>query len=431
MSSPSRRILVLTSIYPGEATPKGFTPVVHYFVKEWVEMGYDVRVIHAATYFPKVYYMSPQWLRRKVQDKYGIALPDVQRSEDMEYEYEGVRVKRIAMKKLIPMSGYSEKTLTRACETTYRYIEANGFQPDVIISHWVNPQLKLMSYLKENTGAFTTMVLHETGAKIKTDYKDWRKLYDDVDVWGYRSLTIKERFEANFGVPRFSFRCFSGIPASFCEGSPVKDGSFHDRYVQVGILMDRKYPHKTIEGVSEACKGRIFTLEMVGDGGMMEALRQQVAEAGLQGKVSLCGRVSRNEVVEKLDKADVFILISRLEVFGLVYIEAMARGCIVVASRCEGMEGIIEDGVNGFFCEAGNSEELANVVRRIQSLSDEQRATISANAQATARQLTDKKVAKDYIDTVLKYRDLNLDESGKNAGPIYHAMSVLGGGKTL
>ncbi len=101
MSSPSRRILVLTSIYPGEATPKGFTPVVHYFVKEWVEMGYDVRVIYAATYFPKVYYMFPQWLRRKVQDKYGIALPDVQRSEDMEYEYEGVRVKRIAMKKLI------------------------------------------------------------------------------------------------------------------------------------------------------------------------------------------------------------------------------------------------------------------------------------------------------------------------------------------
>ena len=38
-----KKILMITSVYPGEGTPKSFTPVVHYFTKEWVKMGYDVR----------------------------------------------------------------------------------------------------------------------------------------------------------------------------------------------------------------------------------------------------------------------------------------------------------------------------------------------------------------------------------------------------
>lgn len=427
MKNDNKRILVLTSVYPGPATPKGYTPVVHYFTKEWVDLGFDVRVIYASTYFPKIYYMAPQWLRRKVQDRIGIALPDIQRSEDLEYDYENVKVKRIAIKKFVPMAGFSERELLRACRKAHDYICEQDFQPDVIISHWVNPQMKLMSYLKKKTGAFTTMVLHETGHSIKKDYKDWRMLYDDVDAWGYRSLSIKEQFENAFGVPRFSFRCFSGIPASFCEGAPVKDGSFHNRYVQVGILMDRKYPHKTIEGVVRAYRGQDFKLELVGDGGMMESLKTQVLEAGLQNKVHLCGRIQREKVVEKMDNADVFILISREEVFGLVYIEAMARGCIVIASRGEGMEGIIEDGVNGFFCDAGNSEELESVINKIRSMNNLERADISAKAKETALMLTDKKVAKDYIDTVLQYKKAR-DESELKS-PIYHAMAVIGGGQ--
>ena len=41
-------------------------------------------------------------------------------------------------------------------------------------------------------------------------------------------------------------------------------------------------------------------------------------------------------------------MISQGEAFGLVYLEAMARGCITIASRGEGFDGIIKDGINGF-----------------------------------------------------------------------------------
>lgn len=421
------KILVLTSVYPGGVTPKGYTPVVHYFVKEWVELGYDVRVIYAATYFPSIYYKAPKWFRTIVQNRIGIALPDVQHSEDMSYEYESVKVRRLAMKKLVPMAGYSNRVLEEASEKAWAFLKAENFHPDIIISHWVNPQLALMSFLKEKTGATTALVLHESGVEMKKDYQDWRKLYDDVDIWGYRSLAIKEKFEAAFGIPQLSFRCFSGIPISYCEGAPVKDGTMHNRFVQVGILMDRKYPHKAIDGVAKACQNEDFSFAIVGDGGMFGQLKTKIEQDGLNGKVQLCGRIPREEVVKKLDEADVFILISRNEVFGLVYIEAMARGCIVVAARGEGMDGIIIDGENGFFCNAGDSDELSEVIKRIKGLTNSERAEIIQNAQATARQLTDKKVAKDYIETVLELKDKAEEDDAIN--PFYHEMMLVGGGK--
>ena len=55
-------------------------------------------------------------------------------------------------------------------------------------------------------------------------------------------------------------------------------------------------------------------------------------------------------------------MISKEETFGLVYLEAMSMGCITIASKNEGMEGIIIDGENGFLCTAGDDDELASII---------------------------------------------------------------------
>ena len=98
--------------------------------------------------------------------------------------------------------------------------------------------------------------------------------------------------------------------------------------------------------------------------------------------------------------SDVFIMISKDEVFGLVYLEAMARGCITIASKNEGMEGIIIDGYNGFLCEAGNHDELCKIIRIINDLPKEKINEISQNAINTARKYTDEAVAAQYINNV-------------------------------
>ena len=115
------------------------------------------------------------------------------------------------------------------------------------------------------------------------------------------------------------------------------------------------------------------------------------------GKLCFTGRIPREEVIVHLKESDVFIMISKGEIFGLVYLEAMALGCIVIASRNEGVDGIVEDGTNGFLCDAGNAEELTSVIKRIRQLSPDVLKEISKNAKQTADYYSDSNVATRYL----------------------------------
>ena len=93
-------------------------------------------------------------------------------------------------------------------------------------------------------------------------------------------------------------------------------------------------------------------------------------------------------------------MISRGEAFGLVYLEAMARGCITIASKDEGFDGVIQDGKNGFLCKAGDSEELALILDKIKQMPKEELNAISHAAIETAHELTDEKVAEVYLNSI-------------------------------
>lgn len=386
-------------------------------------MGYDVRVIHTCTYFPSLFYWAPAWVRKMIQNRIGIALPETRLNQELEYEHEGVKVYRIPMKKFMPMSNYSEGVLKKACDKAEQYVKKERFKPVHIISHWLNPQLVLMSHLKAVTGATTTMVLHGVSPGMDKLFKDWKRLKQDVDIWGYRAEKSREDFESICGYPQYTFRCFSGIPEYYTKDVPQRNGSFHNRFIQVGMLIERKFTDKTIEAISSVYGDSDYILNIVGEGSMRASLEKQISEIGAWEKVNLMGRLPRMDIIPILDKSDVFVLISKKEVFGLVYIEAMARGCIVIASRDEGMEGVIEHGVNGFLCEAGNAEELINIIRQIRSLSEKERKRISEAAIQTSLKLTDVVVAKDYIETVVRFGKI-IKESRKEKNE-YHKMKYI------
>ena len=116
----------------------------------------------------------------------------------------------------------------------------------------------------------------------------------------------------------------------------------------------------------------------------------------------MLGKIPRDEITAQYDKAQCMIMISKGEAYGLVYLEAMARGCITIASRGEGFDGVIIDGVNGFLCAPGDYQELVGIIERINLLSVEEKNCISKNAIETAKRLTDYNVAKMYIDDILK-----------------------------
>ena len=115
----------------------------------------------------------------------------------------------------------------------------------------------------------------------------------------------------------------------------------------------------------------------------------------------MLGKLSRDDVQAKMVTTDVFIMVSKPEAFGLVYVEAMSKGCITIGTIGQGIDGVIQHGNNGFLCEARNIEALKDILIGINQMSYNDKLNLANNAIKTASLLTDKKVASDYLNMII------------------------------
>jgi len=393
-------------MYPNPLRPG--TPVCHYFAREWKKMGYDIMVIHFRAMFPAFYTIAAKCFPGLAKKVVGNHVEMDTNMNVVIFEKEGIPVYSIPIYKYVPHGRYCKKEINKKIKEIEAILSEKCFNPDAIVGHFYNPQLEIVAGLKKvYPFAKTCVSLHEEGPVVKALLGDrCKEVLDDIDIIGFRSVPIKKSFEEIYGVKHKSLLCWSGTPEFFLDKTPQKERSFTDgplhNFLYVGQTIKRKFPKQTVEGVHKAMGDDDFTLTYVGshDLGYPETF-EYIESNHLSNKVIFTGKIPREEILRYYDSSDCFILISMGEVFGLVYLEAMSRGCITIASHNEGMEGIIEHGVNGFLCEAGNADELASIIRHINSLSAEEKRKISDRARSKAAELSDYNVAKDYIDAVL------------------------------
>jgi len=114
---------------------------------------------------------------------------------------------------------------------------------------------------------------------------------------------------------------------------------------------------------------------VVGQGPQRSLIKREIARLDLQEKVSLLGRVDEKALQALYDAADIVVLPNipvkgDVEGFGIVALEACARGICVVAARLEGLQEAIKEGENGFLVEPGDSAAYADTIVRL--LEDDQ-----------------------------------------------------------
>jgi teichuronic acid biosynthesis glycosyltransferase TuaC len=119
-----------------------------------------------------------------------------------------------------------------------------------------------------------------------------------------------------------------------------------------------------LPGVIKELPETVFII--VGEGPYLPSLAGLTSELGLDNQVKVINRsISRGEVTLFLAICDVFALVSRLESFGIVYLEALALGKPVIASRGQGGEDFITDGENGFLVNPTDKHDLADKLVRL------------------------------------------------------------------
>lgn len=104
------------------------------------------------------------------------------------------------------------------------------------------------------------------------------------------------------------------------------------------------------------------TCEIIGDGPEQFRLSGLVRELNIADRVRFLGRQSRKQVAEAMRRCSVFVLPSRYEGLGCVYLEAMAAQKPAIACHGQGIEEIIRHRANGWLVPTGDAQALTDAI---------------------------------------------------------------------
>ena len=403
------KILVISQMYsqPDDVGDNKPTKTVNYFVKEWVKKGNSVIVIHCSSMFPLPLYYIPESIKKKISGSTSKIIPPIESRNTIEWNDNGAKVYRLPMFKLLPGMAFSKRTMDLQKERIKEILKNNQFIPEVIIGHFANPSLQLVAELSAEYKSMSSIVFHQD-CNIHTMKKYRIEEYcNKIGAIGVRSIIEADNVKKLLKLNKYPFICCSGVPNTVVDEAPricnkhVKKTKLE--YIYVGSLIKRKNVDSVIKAFIE--KYQInrngARLTIIGGGAEESNLRSLVNKLDANDMVYFTGRISREEVMEYMKNADVFTLISKDEVYGMVYIEAMLQGCLVVASKGEGFDGFIVDGENGFLCKSGDEKMLRNIYDRIEDMSPNERNRIGQNAIDYAIEYSEEKVADRYLQDVL------------------------------
>ena len=397
------KIFVLTPIYATTTSMQGATPVVHYFTREWVKMGHEVIVFNLVARYPRFFYWLGKHFQHKLNSRLGMLVP-VKCPHDDDYLAEGVTVHRRCFKKIKPHSLYSKKELEKELMCIVEECEKSGV-PDWFVGHWDNPQLELLDLLKKRFHKPTCLVVHDNSFDFEGKYgESGLRMLSNLDLLGFRSPVGRHRYEQKYGKLKRSFIASSGVSDAFLKAGMSWEKEFNApvrNYVFVGSLISRKFPSLIVRALSRVYPEGGFTMTFIGDGAERENILKEHQLSGGEGTVKFTGRIPRDEIIYFLKQSDVFVMISKGEIFGLVYLEAMALGLIPIGSKNEGIDGVIVDEENGFLCTAGDVDELVTIIEKIKKMSPESLKVMSDKAKHTANDYSDENVAKKYLNSLI------------------------------
>jgi len=250
------------------------------------------------------------------------------------------------------------------------------FKPDVIHSHMIHANL--FSRLLRLTTPFQRLIctahsINEGGKMRMLAYRFTDGLCDlttnvsqeAVDKFiDYGVAPVNRIIAMHNGIDtaRFSFK--ESCRACIRDKLGLTDSSV--LFLAVGRLTAAKdYPNLLTAFSSISEKFPHVKLAIIGAGEEEQSLLTMIKQKGLDARVHFLGL--RHDVADWMSAADVFVLSSAWEGFGLVVAEAMACKRVVVATDCGGVKEVVGDA--GFLVPPKDSEKLASAMSDALALS--------------------------------------------------------------
>jgi glycosyltransferase involved in cell wall biosynthesis len=212
-------------------------------------------------------------------------------------------------------------------------------------------------------------------------FSDYNRMIHEIEVWlGSESKRViccshfmAEQVNKVLAVPYEKIRVIpNGIdPAIFTNLKGV--GEVRSRFAErgeklvlfVGRLVVEKGVHVLLDAIPKVLQKVEAKFVIAGDGYLRSEVVKRVAERGLGGKVHVTGYLDTDTIRRLFLAADVCVIPSLYEPFGIVALEAMAAGCPVVASDTGGLSEIVEHEKTGVKVYPNNPDSLAWGILRV------------------------------------------------------------------
>lgn len=308
------KILVITDLYPIKDEEK-FTPkTIKNFVEAWENLGHEIRII-------KPNFLFNSFLRKKPFYKSGI----YGNVENINY--------------FLPFVGNIKNKIK------------TKFEPDIVIAHMPSGLIFANKLDLPFVAGVHVSDLEVLSNPIYSIYfkSELEKAYKNATKIACRSEALKKKFLKLY--PQYenkTFVCYSGI-----DVEPIKRIWQPKNKVKV-LTCANLIKRKNVDLVIKECEKLDVDLTIIGEGKELANLKK------LSSKPRFLGYLEHSLVLEEMKTADIFALPSINETFGMVYLEAMAMGCITICRKNDGISGIIKDGENGYFWEEGIIEKIIN-----------------------------------------------------------------------
>ncbi len=167
-------------------------------------------------------------------------------------------------------------------------------------------------------------------------------------------------------------------------------------------LVERKGLKYLLEAFAKLAKEfEQIELWVAGGGPLLKNCKELAREFQVQERVQFLGTVTHRKMLELMNEADIFVLSSWDEAFGVVYLEAMSFKKPVIGTIGEGISEIIEDGKNGFLVSPRNSEEIIRKLKKL-ILNPQKRKEIGEAGFETVKELTWEKNARKNLEIYQK-----------------------------
>lgn len=180
--------------------------------------------------------------------------------------------------------------------------------------------------------------------------------------------------------------------AAAATTSPVADDSRESgplRLLSAGRLVEGKGHATVLHAVAElAAEGVDVSYTVAGDGPLLGDLRGMARELGIAARVDFGGAYEHESLPDLLREADLFVLPSSPEAFGVVYLESLACGVPVIAANDGGAATIVEDGKDGFLVPPREPEAVEYAIRRFLDADGQTRTAMQSAARCKASTYT-------------------------------------------